>query len=219
MTTIPITPTTASAPAAGSASNTALNSLSGNLTDFLKLLMTQLQNQDPTSPMDTNAFTSQLVQYSSVEQQINTNSNLTTLIQATQSNTVLQSSSLIGKQVTTANDHLSLQNSKSQVHFTASTAEPVSIAIYSASGEKVYQTNVSASAGTNDWSWDGKDNSGNTHADGSYKITVLDPSGTAIATTVTGTVTGLQRSGSTVNLNMGDLQTDVSTVQSVATLS
>jgi flagellar hook assembly protein FlgD len=65
---------TTAAPQTGSA---ALNSLSANFGDFLKLLMTQLQNQNPTSPLDTNQFTSELVQFSSVEQQINTNTSLT----------------------------------------------------------------------------------------------------------------------------------------------
>ena len=62
----------------------ALTALSGNFGDFLKLLMTQLQHQDPTSPLDTNQFTSELVQFSAVEQQINTNTSLTKLIQLTQ---------------------------------------------------------------------------------------------------------------------------------------
>ena len=220
MTTIPTTSTSTAAPTSTTTdtttgSNTALNSLSGNLTDFLKLLMTQLQNQDPTSPMDTNAFTSQLVQYASVEQQINTNSNLTTLIQATQSNMTLQSSALVGKEVTATNDHLSLQNGSSLVHFTANAAGPVNIAVYSASGEKILQTAVTATAGNNDWTWNGQDSNGSTHADGSYKVAVVDPSGTAIATTVTGTVTGVLRNASSVSLALGALQTDVSTVQSV----
>ena len=60
-----------------STGSAALNSLSANFGDFLKLLMTQLQNQDPTSPLDTNQFTTELVQFSSVEQQINTNTSLT----------------------------------------------------------------------------------------------------------------------------------------------
>ena len=76
---------------------TALSSLSGNFTDFLNMLMTQLQNQDPTSPMDTNAFTTELVQFSSVEQQINTNTSLTQLIQLTQGGEVMQASAMTGK--------------------------------------------------------------------------------------------------------------------------
>jgi flagellar basal-body rod modification protein FlgD len=90
---------TASGATAGAASGTtALSSLSGNFTDFLKMLMTQLQNQDPTSPMDTNAFTTELVQFSSVEQQINTNTSLTSLIQLTQAGEVMQGSNMTGKQ-------------------------------------------------------------------------------------------------------------------------
>lgn len=54
-----------------------LVALSSNFNDFLQMLMTQLKNQSPTSPMDTNAFTSELVQFSGVEQQINTNAALT----------------------------------------------------------------------------------------------------------------------------------------------
>ncbi len=200
-----------------STSNSALSSLSGNLNSFLTLLMTQLQNQDPTSPMDTNAFTSQLVQYSSVEQQINTNTNLTNLITATQSNTILQSSALVGKQVTATNDHLTLQNSKAQIHFTAPTAEPVTIEVTSAGGEELLRTSLSASSGNNDWAWDGTDGSGHTVADGSYKVSVSDQTGTALTTTITGTVTGMQRSGTTVNAVLGGLQTDVGSIQSVLT--
>ncbi len=211
---------TVTAPAAattGPASNSALGSLSGTLNSFLTLLMTQLKNQDPTSPMDTNTFTTQLVQYSSVEQQINTNTNLTNLITATQSNTILQSTSLVGKQATVTNDHLSLQDGKAQIHFNAPKDEPVTITVTGPSGATVLQTNMSAAAGNNDWSWNGKDDTGHTLADGAYKVTVADQSGTGIATTVTGTVTGLQRSGTAVNAVMGSLQSDVGTIQSVVT--
>src|SRR5512135_1938062 len=84
------------ATAAPPAGNTALTSLSANFGDFLKLRMTQLQNQDPTSPLDTNQFTTELVQFSSVEQQINTNTSLTQLIQLTQAGEVMQASAMTG---------------------------------------------------------------------------------------------------------------------------
>ena len=76
------------------------------------MLMTQLQNQDPTSPMDTNQFTTELVQFSSVEQQINTNTSLTQLIQLTQAGEMMQASAMTGKQVTVTSDHVPLQNGK-----------------------------------------------------------------------------------------------------------
>src|SRR5947209_1175369 len=131
----------ATPPATG---GTALNSLTGNFSDFLKLLMTQLQNQDPTSPMDSTTFTSQLVQYASVEQQINANTNLTTLIQATQSSTMLQSSSLIGKEVNVSSDHLSLQNGNAALAFDTNAATTVNIGVYSDSGVKLLETTMSA---------------------------------------------------------------------------
>ena len=219
MTVSSITSAASAATASSTASGTtsALGSLSGNLTNFLSLLMTQLKNQDPTAPMDTNAFTSQLVQYASVEQQINTNSNLTNLITATQSNTMLQSSALVGKQVTATNDHLTLQNSQAQIHFNSPTAEPVTITVTADSGETLTQSNVSAASGNNDWSWDGKNSSGRTVTDGSYKVTVANQSGVALSTTVTGTVTGMTRSGTTVNAVLGSLSTNVNTIQTVVT--
>jgi hypothetical protein len=65
-------------------SQNALSQLSRNFNDFLNMLMTQLQNQDPTSPMDTNQFTSELVEFRRVEPQINANTSLTQLIQLTE---------------------------------------------------------------------------------------------------------------------------------------
>ncbi|MDP9097098.1 MAG: flagellar biosynthesis protein FlgD [Pseudomonadota bacterium] len=214
-----ISSTTAAAASAtkspSSGTNPALSSLSGNLTNFLSLLMTQLKHQDPTAPMDTNTFTNQLVQYSSVEQQINTNTNLTNLITATQSNTILQSSALVGKQVTATNDHLTLQNSQAKIHFTAPSAEPLNISITSATGESILQTNFMPKGGNNDWSWNGKNTDGRTVPDGSYKVSVSDQTGTALTTTVTGVVTGMQRGATGVNAVMGSLQTEVGTIQSV----
>lgn len=217
MTVASTTPTTAaSAGSSSSASSpSALSSLSGNLTDFLKLLMTQLQNQDPSSPMDTSTFTSQLVQYASVEQQINANTNLQTLIQSSQSQMILQSSSLVGKQVDVKSSNLSLQNGQAVVKFTDAATEPVNVSIYDASGTKIFQTTAAAQAGSNTWVWNGQDASGNQLKDGSYKILVNQSNGNALTTTVTGTVTGVQRSGSSVNIDLGALSTDIANVQSV----
>ncbi len=208
------------APAA-TATSSALGSLSGNFTDFLKLLMTQLQNQDPTSPLDTNQFTSQLVQYSSVEQQINTNSSLTQLIQLTQSGDLLQSSAMVGHQVSVASDHMPLQSGTGSVQFTAPSAGNVAIAVYSDSGTKLANATVAATQGANTWTWNGNDLSGNAVADGSYKVAVFgsDASGGAIALpfTVTGTATGVSSSGTALQLNLGTQTVDFNTVRSVST--
>ena len=132
--------TSSASSVAAQTGSAALNSLSGNFSDFLSLLMTQLQNQDPTSPLDSNQFTSELVQFSSVEQQINTNSDLTQLIQLTQASQVEQSSAMLGKQVTVNSTQLS--NSSASVNFTTTTAEPIVITVTNASGAQVAQNSV-----------------------------------------------------------------------------
>jgi flagellar basal-body rod modification protein FlgD len=204
--------------AAGSGGS-ALNSLSANFNDFLKLLMTQLQNQDPTSPLDTNQFTSELVQFSSVEQQINTNTSLTSLIQLTQAGEVMQGSSMAGKQVTVASDYLALQNGKAKIQFDTSTAQPVGIAIYSDTGAKLRDATLTSVKGTNTWSWDGTDGSGRILPDGTYKVAVAgaDASGTvaALPFSVVGTATGVQSQSNGVQLQIGALSVDFSKVQSV----
>jgi flagellar basal-body rod modification protein FlgD len=198
---------------------TALRSLSGNFTDFLNMLMTQLQNQDPTSPMDTNAFTTELVQFSSVEQQINTNTSLTSLIQLTQAGEVMQGSNMTGKQVTVTSDHLALQNGKGTIQFATSTAQPVAIAIYNDSGTKLQDATLTSVKGTNTWTWDGSNASGATMPDGAYKVAVAaaDSSGTvsALPFSVVGTATGVQSLSTGMQLRIGALSVDFSKVQSV----
>ena len=217
------TPTAAAGSATSAAATTATGSaqtsLTNNYNDFLKLLMTQLQNQDPTSPMDTNQFTSQLVQYSSVEQQIATNTSLTQLIQLTQGGEVLQASSLVGKPVTVTSDHIALQDGKGAIQFNTTSAEPVSIGIYSDAGAKLRDAVVSSQPGQNTWTWDGTDNQGNTVADGSYRTIVNGQTGDtaqALPFTVSGTATGVQKSGNTLQVALGALKVDMSAVQSLS---
>src|SRR6201992_1328356 len=101
--TTPVTNTNQSPAAASSGASSgtdAMAQLSGNFNTFLTLLTTQLKNQDPTSPMDSNQFTQQLVEFSQVEQQINTNTNLQTLITQGQSNGTAMTTGYLGKTVT-----------------------------------------------------------------------------------------------------------------------
>jgi len=214
--------TTTAATGSSAASQTgsaALNSLSANFGDFLKLLMTQLQNQDPTSPLDTNQFTSELVQFSSVEQQIDTNSSLTQLIQLTQAGEVMQASAMTGKQVTVSSDHVPLQNGKGTIQFTAPAAEPVEISVYADNGTKLSDTMLTATKGTNTWTWNGTNSAGKSVPDGSYKVAVVaanaDGTTTALPTSVIGTATGVQSQSNGMQLQIGALSVDFSKVQSV----
>ncbi len=206
-----------------SSSTNALTSLSSNFTSFLGLLLTQLQNQDPSSPMDTNTFTSELVQFSSVEQQITTNSSLTSLIQATQGSEVIQATGVVGKSVTVDSSQLALQNGTSQVNFTTNSAEPVNITISNSSGTPVDQASLTSTAGSNTFTWDGKDSSGTQLPDGAYTVSIsgTPPGGAtaAVPFTVTGTATGVTNSNGAVTLQVGGVSVDFSKIQSVGSSS
>lgn len=193
--------------------------LAGNFDNFLKLLMTQLKNQDPTSPLDTNQFTSQLVQFASVEQQINANTNLTQLIELTQGEQVLQASSLVGKHVVVKSEHIPLQNGTGQVNFASSVARPTAITITTEAGLKVRDAVIDAKAGENQWVWDGRNNAGTQVPDGSYRIAMIgaNPDGT-VATqvfAVQGIATGVSRQDNKVSLQMGAQIVPFSAVQQV----
>jgi flagellar basal-body rod modification protein FlgD len=211
--------TAASASAAAQPAASSLGSLSSNFNNFLSMLMTQLKNQDPTSPMDTNQFTSELVQFSSVEQQINTNTSLTQLIQLTQGGEVMQASAMTGKQVTASSDHVPLQNGKGTIQFNTTTAQPVDISILDANGAKLSDAMLMSSAGTNTWTWNGADGTGRTVPDGSYRFAVVganaDGTTTALAASVIGKATGVQNQANGIQLQLGALSIDFSKVQSV----
>ncbi len=210
---------TAATPVASSAAPNALTSLTSNFNSFLNLLLTQLKNQDPSSPMDANTFTTELVQFSSVEQQITTNTSLTSLIQATQGSEVIQATGVVGKQVTLNSPQIPLQDGTGSLGFTTASAEPVNIKITNGSGVDVRDASLTSTAGANTWAWDGTDNSGTRLPDGAYTATVTGnpPGGTAAAVpfTVTGTATGVVNSNGAVTLQAGAVSVDFSKVESV----
>jgi len=215
------TATTATATATATATGrNALSTLSGNFQTFLTLLMTQLQNQDPTAPLDTNEFTSQLVQFASVEQQIATNRSLSQLIDLTQSGQVLQSSAMVGRRVEVASDRLALQNGTATVKFTAPTDAPVTVIVTNSAGVKVAEQLVQANTGSNQWTWNGRNSSGTQLRDGAYGVVVIgsnaDGSAKALPFTVLGTATGVEQKDNAIKLQIGSLTVDFDKVKAVA---
>lgn len=204
--------TSATAPAGAPA--TSLSSLAGNFNDFLQLLMTQLQNQDPTAPLDTNQFTQQLVQFASVEQQINTNTSLGKLIDATQGNTLLQASALVGQQVEVKSDKISLQGGAGTLNIAATAPGTARIGIYSPAGVKLKEASVDLVPGQNSWTWDGRSTSGARLPDGAYNTIVLND-GKDQPFTVVGTASNVQRINDAMKVQVGALQVNFNDVQSV----
>jgi flagellar basal-body rod modification protein FlgD len=217
-----VTPAT-TAPAASTTSTSqpdAMADLSSNFSTFLTLLTTQLKNQDPTSPMDSNEFTQQLVMYSQVEQQINTNDNLKTLISQGTSNAASMTTSYLGKKVSVTNGQASLTNSSATWTYNLkTTAATAQLSVTDSTGKTVFTGTGDTAAGNNTFTWDGKDINGNQLPDGPYKLTVTaaDSAGNTVTNTVisTGTVTQIDMTGATPQLIVGNMEVGLGDVATV----
>jgi len=214
--------TNAAASTSSASSSTAsnpLSSLTSNENQFLSLLTAQLQHQDPTSPMQSDSFTSELAQFAGVEQQVTTNTNLTQLLSLNQDSEVSQSTSLVGRQAVVSSTQLPLQNGSAELQLNPTSSGTAAIAITNAAGTVVKTQTLDLSAGTTNWTWDGKDDSGNTLSDGSYSAAVLAASsGTSVAVpfSVVGTITGVTKNATNgVNVQMGSTSVDMSNVTSL----
>lgn len=181
-----------------SASTTSGTQLNQDFDDFLLLLTTQLQNQDPLSPMDTSEFTNQLVQFSQVEQQIATNSNLETLLAMQTLNMTALGVSFIGKEVEVDGNSFKTDGSSPSTmsYYMPADASSGTLTIKNADGDVVYSTESATKSGRHDFTWDGLDNDGNAVPAGTYTVTVtaLDSNkqSLSVTTSVPGYVTGLE---------------------------
>ena len=144
--------------------------------DFLNLLVAQLQNQDPLNPMDSTQFTSQLAQFSSLEQLSNINTGITSLQDSQEGNGQSLAVGYIGKHVLADGDVVMLGTTGStDLHFElASDAAAAQINIYDAAGEYVRTLETaSLTAGRQTLTWDGKDGYGRRSGSGPYSFEVL----------------------------------------------
>ncbi|GBR51537.1 basal-body rod modification protein FlgD [Neokomagataea thailandica NBRC 106555] len=193
--------------------------MAGNFNQFLTLLTAQLQHQDPTNPTDSSNFTAQVAQFAGVQQQVQSNTTLSSLLSATQESQLASGANLIGKTTSAVSASLPLQNGKADLSYTAPQAGEVAIAVTNSAGQLVRSETVQASAGQQSWQWDGKDDSGNTVADGGYYVAVqgMSSNGDSVAlpTTVTGTITGVSRSSGTVNAQMGGASIALNTLNAL----
>src|ERR1700728_4587756 len=144
---------------AQAANSNASQQLAGNFDTFLQLLTTQLQNQDPLDPLDTNQFTQQLVEFASVEQQVDMNTNMQTLISLQQSATDVSALELVGSTVTVSGTGATLSNatgSPAAWTLTSPSAAAANVTIANSSGQTVYSGTTSLNAGTQTYAWNGQ---------------------------------------------------------------
>lgn len=200
---------TATTPAAQVASASA-QQFSKDYNTFLKMLTTQLQNQDPLEPMDTKDFTQQLVQYSSVEQAIRSNDKLEKILATQQSNATSAALGYLGKMVDAEGDQILLRDGTAGFQYIAETdPAKVSVQILDKLGRTVRTLDGQADKGLQNMTWDGRDANGNSVPEGYYaiKVTGYDASEnpTALNTIVSGPVTGVGEENGEIMLTVNDL--------------
>jgi flagellar basal-body rod modification protein FlgD len=177
-------PTTKTDASGATLSTTADTTLAGNFQTFLTLLTTQLQNQNPLDPLDTNQFTQQLVQFAGVEQQLKTNDQLTSLVSLQQTAQSTQALGFVGKTAVVDGSTTNLVSSAATWNLSVPTNSNVAITIANSTGQNVFSGTYPVTAGDNQaFAWDGKGNDGTQWPDGKYTMTAtaLDASGNPVA--------------------------------------
>jgi flagellar basal-body rod modification protein FlgD len=218
-----ITDVTGTSTSSTAAADAAMKKSTGmNKDDFLKLFVTQLQNQDPLNPQDSSQFITQLAQLTQVEQAYNTNTNLQSMLNQGGNSMSMASVSLIGKQVEAVGSQVNLQaGTPAAVNYNlAGAANQVTVSVLDASGAVVKTiTGGPQNAGAGSLAWDGTNNAGAALSPGAYSFAVSakDSNGGSVASTplIKGTVDGVDMSGATPVLSIGNVKLNLTDVTSV----
>lgn len=209
---------------ATSLTSSSSSSSTGTITsaDFLSLLVSELQNQDPMNATSVTDFINQMTSYVNVASQQAINTSLGSLASSFTSLVTLNSVNYIGHTVTAKTDTAVLSDGSATFNYSlSSAASNVSITITDSSGNKVWTGTGTGNAGSNTFTWDGKDSDGNQLDDGgkyTIAVTATDAAGNSVVnyTSVTGTVTGIDTSSSTPSLTVNGVSVSASDIIGVS---
>ncbi|WP_404401841.1 flagellar hook assembly protein FlgD [Pelagibacterium halotolerans] len=209
-----------SSTASSSAMASSRQSIAEDFDTFLSILTTQLKNQNPLDPMDTNQFTQQLVQFTGVEQQLKTNEYLEAMMLSSQNQINSQAVNYVGQTVVASGATTDLIDGKATwIYKVAEASEDVTVTIKDQSGNVVYSQETSMKAGTDQIVWDGTTNSGAVLTSGKYTITIdaRDADGKAIdvTTKMKGVVESVDVSGTEPYLIVNGLRLPLSSITEI----
>jgi flagellar basal-body rod modification protein FlgD len=209
---------------ASSANALASQQIAGNFQSFLQLLTTQLQNQNPLDPLDTNQFTQQLVEFAGVQQQLNTNDSLATLVSLQQATQSTEALSYVGKTVTVSGNTATMANSEAVWALSVPSASNIDVSIASSTGQTVFTGTYNVSAGNNQpFEWNGMGSDGTQNPDGNYTLTATakDSAGNTVGvtTSVGGVVSSVNLTQSPPLLTVGGQTYTLSQIQSIIATS
>ncbi len=198
--------------------NQTVAGLAEDFTQFLSLLTTQLRHQDPMNPMDSKEFTNQLVQFSQVEQQINSNKKLDSLVQMQLSNSFGASLGYVGLDINYLSGEFNFdgQNPVSIDYALNESATSSQMFILDEKGSVVYSQKAETAAGAHSFVWDGKTVGGKALEPGTYQVRIdaLDAEGELIenSTVVSGRVNGVETQNGSLFLVVGKRAVPLSNV-------
>jgi flagellar basal-body rod modification protein FlgD len=213
----------AAASTAQAGGTAASQQIAGNFDTFLQLLTTQLQNQNPLDPLDTNQFTQQLVEFASVEQQVDMNTNMQTLISMQQTTEATSALQLVGSTVTVGGNSATLSNATSTPatwSLTAPTPATANITVTSSAGTTAYTGTLALNAGSQSFTWNGKGNNGQTWPDGTYTLSVnatgANGQAVQVGTQVQGVVSGVNLTQNPPTLTVSGQNVQISQITSIS---
>ena len=214
-------PSGSSSNSSGSSTNKlASQQIAGNFQSFLQLLTTQLQNQNPLSPLDTNQFTQQLVEFAGVQEQLNTNDSLSTLVTLQQTTEATQALGFVGKTAIVSGSTATMTNSSATWELNVPVNANVNISIANSNGQTVYSGVAPANAGEQPYTWNGQGTDGTQWPDGQYTLTAsyANSSGSTVAipTQIAGVISGVNLSQSPPLLIINGQSYTVSQVQTIS---
>ncbi|MFZ5608735.1 MAG: flagellar hook assembly protein FlgD [Pseudomonadota bacterium] len=188
--------------------NRAGAKLAQDFDTFLTLLTTQLRQQDPLEPLKSNEFTTQLVQFTGVEQAIQTNKNLESLLGLLNQQSDAGLVGYLGKDVL-ANGESALFNGTDGINWAyelGATVPSSKLIVRNTAGVKVFETEGKPNAGLHPFVWDGRDSSGNSVPTGVYRLEVEATTASGIAAGrqiyIRGIVDGIERSSNGSRLSV-----------------
>lgn len=203
-----------------SAANQSQNKLADDFDQFLALLTTQLQYQDPLDPMDSSEFTNQLVSFSQVEQSIATNKNLEKLISETQNSAMSNAVGYLGREVTIETDRAGLRDGVAKWEYgLQSNSGETKITVKDTTGKILYEGIGNNKAGLHDFTWNAPDDT----PDGIYQLSISAETvnGTEVQTAIfsKGIVETIETLNGEVHLSANGILTPVTNIQAVKTIT
>ncbi|MBI3704172.1 MAG: flagellar biosynthesis protein FlgD [Rhizobiales bacterium] len=173
MSTITATPISTAAASANGVVSGAVDkaTIANNFQTFLTLLTTQLKNQNPLDPLDTNQFTQQLVQFAQVEQQMKSNDQLSTLVALDKTAQSTAALAYVGATVVVDGATAPLSNGSANWNLNTSKPATATVTITDATGQTAYSGTFSVNPGNQTFVWDGRGNDGRQWPEGAYKLT------------------------------------------------